>query len=147
MKAVITVTLVLIFISDIFAQNDSLRSETVLKIEKSHFRKSQLKRFKREGFDTDAYGWDDLYINTYLKKSTSRKTLSDITGMAGGLLIILNALDNFVGSTFDEQGDFEPSNQLYVIGGSMVGASIILSFDSRSKLKKAKVRFTKLNNQ
>lgn len=120
MKAVTAFVFILVCISTVFTQNDSLRSETILEIKKSDFRKSQIKRFNREGFDTDAYGWDDMYINTLLKKSSSQKTWSDVVGITGGCFIVLNAITNFFGHVFDSKGEFEPSYQMYLIGGAIL---------------------------
>ena len=145
MKATLLIVLALLFSFNTFSQIDSIRSETILKIEKPDYRKAQLKWLNKEGFDTESYGWDDLYINSSVDMSLKQRNWGDVIGVTGGSLILINVLKNFifgplVHSLSDEGGKYQPSNDLYLVGGAMVGGSLYLHIKSKSNLEKAKKR-------
>lgn len=129
-------------------ETDPIRTqteETILKVEKPNYRRSQIKWLNKEGFDTDSYEWNDPNINLLLDKSLKQRSWGDISGITGGTLVAINLLSNFVLgpilhslSDDHDKGEFKPSNQLYYIGGTMIAASFALNLSALGKLSKAK---------
>lgn len=105
--------------------------------------KGQIKWLNQYGFETEGYEWNDPAIKMNVRKALRRRDLSTMMGIVGGGAIVMGAIYNlFLGplahSVGDTGGTFKGSNASYYIGGAMVVTSITLSFNSLSKLNKAK---------
>ncbi|WP_421762948.1 hypothetical protein [Ekhidna sp.] len=124
-------------------EDETPTSETILKVEPP-FRKGQLKWLNENGFETHLYTWDEAEVNLYLNKSLERRSTANIIGAVGGTILVMGLAANFMGSLAHDISNNDPDETYqvfkapYYLGGTMIVASVGLSFDALSKLKKAK---------
>lgn len=119
------------------AQETGIKNKepTVLKIE-NPYKKGKTKWLNNNGFETSTYDWSDIEVNLLIDKSLKRRSTGNLLGFTGGGILLLGLYANLVASTF--QRESKVINGPYIVGGTLIATSVVLSFNSISLLNKAR---------